>query len=515
MYYVYLLRCSGGSLYAGITTDPGRRLRQHRGELTGGAKFTRSRRGLHFAALWKTKTRQAASRLEWAIKQLTRPQKLRLVAAPHLIPSILPQLAEEFTPIFNEYGGKTMNLTKIDEIFAQTAYVRTGGSPEELRCAEYLSEQCAALGLTAALEPFEVDMATTQEAVLLADGKKITCKGYLCAGSGEVEGPLYYLTGSDRHSLANCRGKIVMIDGYLGYWRYQDLLENGAVGFITYDGHANYADRDIDQRELRSYVSQGRKIPGVNINAKDAIELVRADVKTVKIRLQQEEYKGTSHNVVLELPGEVEETIAFTAHYDSTSLSQGAYDNMSGCVGLLHMAEYFSSHPHRYGLRFLWCGSEERGLLGSKAWVARHPEEVKKTVLNINLDMIGCIMGKFIACCTTEEALTHYIRYFSLEQGFGVEVKQDVYSSDSTPFADAGVPAVSFARIAPNNTATIHNSYDTANLMKAGQMLIDMEFILSFAKRMANAHCCPGAREMPDNMKEKLDIYLCRKRDKQ
>ena len=81
--------------------------------------------------------------------------------------------------------------------------------------------------------------------------------------------------------------------------------------------------------------------------------------------------------------------------------------------------------------------------------------------LNINLDMIGCIMGKFIGCVTGEEKLCHYISYMGSELGFGIEVSQDVYSSDSTPFADKGVPAVSFARLAPGNTATIHNSYDT------------------------------------------------------
>lgn len=91
---------------------------------------------------------------------------------------------------------------------------------------------------------------------------------------------------------------------------------------------------------------------------------------------------------------------------------------------------------------------------------------------------------------------------------------QDVYSSDSTPFADKGIPAVSFARIAPGNTATIHNSYDTMALMKAEHMQQDIDFISAFAHRMANAARCPVERKMPDNMKEKLDIYLCRKRDK-
>lgn len=405
-----------------------------------------------------------------------------------------------------------MDANRIMKMFEDTAYVRTGGSAEELRCAEYLKDCCARMGLEAKLEPFEVDMATIREAVLLVDGERVPCKGYLCAGSAEVEAPFYYLTNTDPYSLSQCRGRIVMIDGYLGYWMYRDILENGAVGFITYDGNANYADFDMDQRELRSFVHKGNKIPGVNINAKSAIALINKDVKTAKIVLEQEEYKADSHNVILDLPGDISDTIVFTAHYDSTSLSQGAYDNMSGSVGLLGIAEYFAANPHRYSLRFIWCGSEERGLLGSKAYCAAHEEELKDIVLNINLDMIGCIMGKFISCVTAEEKLVHYITYLASELGFGITACQDVYSSDSTPFADKGIPAVSFARIAPGNTATIHNSYDTMAVMKGEHMVKDIDFIIAFSRRMACARRCPVAREMPDNMKEKLDIYLTRKR---
>ena len=408
-------------------------------------------------------------------------------------------------------GGNAMNAEQIMKIFADTAYIRTGGSPEELRTAQYLQDKIAGLGLKAEIVPFDVPMSRIQEAVLQVDGVEVTCKGYLCAGSGEVEAPFYYLRDSSPYALSKCRGKIVMIDGYLGYWVYHDLLENGAVGFVTYDGNTNYADRDIDQRELRSYVHNGNRIPGVNINAKDAVELIRKGASTAKITLKQEEYTGQSHNVVLDMPGQVDEYIAFTAHYDSTSLSQGAYDNMSGSLGILGIAEHFVAHPYHYGLRFIWCGSEERGLLGSKAYCADE-EKLKNCVLNINLDMIGCIMGKFISCVTGEEKMCHYISYLGDELGFPVEVKQDVYSSDSTPFADKGVPAVSFARIAPPNTATIHNRYDTMALMKGEQMVLDTDFLIAFAERMANAARCPVAREMPENMKEKLDIYLCRKR---
>ena len=403
------------------------------------------------------------------------------------------------------------------QILKDLAHVRISGTKEEADAAAYLQECCKKMDLEARIEAFPVEMWNIHEAVLMADGKEIPCKGYRCAGSGTVEAPFYYMPNTDACSLSQCKGKIVMIDGGIGYWNYHDLIENGAVGIITYSGNANFADEDIDLRELRSFVregSDGRKIPCVNINAKSAIKLVNQDTQFAKIVLNQDEWMGDSHNVILDLPGEIDEMIVLSAHYDSTPLSQGVYDNMSGSVGLLGIADYFRQHPHRYSLRFVWCGSEERGLLGSKAYVAAHEEDLKKTVLNINLDMIGCIMGKFIACCTSEEKLVHYIEYLSSEMGFGMTARQGVYSSDSTPFADKGIPAVSFARLAPNSTATIHDRYDTMDVMKAEHMAKDIAFITAFTEHMACAKYCPVSKEIPENMKEKLDIYLNRKRDK-
>ena len=367
-----------------------------------------------------------------------------------------------------------MNTLKINQILNDTAYVRLGGREAELKCAKYLQKCCEDIGLKANIEPFEVDLSDIQEVNLIVDGKEIECEGYMCSGNGDVEAPLYYLRGTDPYSLKQCKGKIVLIDGYIRYWTYHDILDNGAVGFITYEGNANYVDEDIMARELRTYVSEGKLIPGVSINAKTAIELVKNDAKMAKIILKQTQYKGMSHNVIVDLPGEIDEYIVFTAHYDSTTCSVGAYDNMSGSIGILDIAEYYAAHPHRYGLRFIWCGSEERGLLGAKAYCSIHENELDKIALNINLDMIGCIMGNFLACCTAEERLVHYIDYFAQESGFGIKSYSGVYSSDSTPFADKGVPAVSFARIAPDNTATIHNRYDTLKVLKAEQLKEDI-----------------------------------------
>lgn len=235
-------------------------------------------------------------------------------------------------------------------------------------------------------------------------------------------------------------------------------------------------------------------------------------VKQIRLEIRQKEYDGESHNVIAELPGKREEWIVLSAHYDTTSLSHGAYDNMSGCAGLLGIMEQMKGKELNYGLRFVFCGSEERGLLGSKAYVRDHEKELRQTVLNINLDMIGTYMGKFIACVSAEEKLTHYISYMAAEVGFPIAAENGVYSSDSTPFADHGVPAVSFARIANGNVAPIHCRYDVKDVMSMEQLQKDIDFLTVFTGRFANAAVCPVAREIPETIRKQLDEYLFRKR---
>ena len=406
-----------------------------------------------------------------------------------------------------------MKLEKMNQIFLDTAFVHAGGSDEELQVAQYFQKECAQLGLEASIEPFEVQMANIKEARLYIDGKEIPCKGYKNSGSGEVEAELYYLRNvEDAYSLKQCKGKIVMIDTIIRHWSFQDIFEHGAVGFITFDGNVHFDNNDIDQKELRAVVGAGKKLLAANINVKDAVEIIRSGAKTAKIVIEQDEYMGESRNVVLDLPGEIDEYIVMTAHYDSVPLANGAYDNMSGAVALLAAAEYFKDHPHRYGLRFVWCGSEERGLLGAKAYCKDHADELAKIVLCVNIDMIGPVMGGFHAVCTTENKLVSYIEYMANEEGFPLSARPGVYSSDSTPFADNGVPAVSFARLAPGNTAAGHCRYDTVEILKMEQLSDDIDFINKFTNRMVNAKQMPVGREIPEKLKTELAEYLLRKR---
>ena len=79
-WWVYLLRCRGGALYTGVTTDLARRLAAHRAG-KGGA-FTRSHLPVQLVYVETRRSRGDALRREHQIKDLPRVAKARLAGAP-------------------------------------------------------------------------------------------------------------------------------------------------------------------------------------------------------------------------------------------------------------------------------------------------------------------------------------------------------------------------------------------------------------------------------------------------
>ena len=76
--YTYILRCSDGSLYTGWTNHLERRVAAH--QSGRGAKYTKSRRPVELVYWEKFSTKAEAMSREAAIKQLSRKDKLALIA---------------------------------------------------------------------------------------------------------------------------------------------------------------------------------------------------------------------------------------------------------------------------------------------------------------------------------------------------------------------------------------------------------------------------------------------------
>jgi len=83
-WYLYLLECTGNTIYTGITTDVARRFAQH---LAGtGAKYTRTRKPLRVLAQVRFETKSEALKAEVAMKRLTSAQKRAFCEASASVP---------------------------------------------------------------------------------------------------------------------------------------------------------------------------------------------------------------------------------------------------------------------------------------------------------------------------------------------------------------------------------------------------------------------------------------------
>jgi putative endonuclease len=74
---VYIVECSDGSLYTGITNNLGKRITAHNDGR--GAKYTKSRRPVKLRYSEPAADRKNASQREYAIKSLRKAEKIQLI----------------------------------------------------------------------------------------------------------------------------------------------------------------------------------------------------------------------------------------------------------------------------------------------------------------------------------------------------------------------------------------------------------------------------------------------------
>lgn len=75
-YFVYIIKCNDNSFYTGITNDLTKRLRQHNGEIVGGAFYTQNKRPVKLVYVEEHFTHLSAARREMEIKKWNRKKKI-------------------------------------------------------------------------------------------------------------------------------------------------------------------------------------------------------------------------------------------------------------------------------------------------------------------------------------------------------------------------------------------------------------------------------------------------------
>lgn len=403
------------------------------------------------------------------------------------------------------------------DLVKRLSFVRYGGTDDELRAANIILEEIEKIGGHGELMPFTVPAFDTVKCSASVNGREIETVPYALGGQfpeGGVDLKIMYAERGcedDYVGIDDLSGTAVIINA-LDLDTYKLLAEKHASAFITINGkwYESSETTDLIPRPLRPRYLELGKVPGFAMRAGDVTEIVRSGAETIHLEMRIREYENTSRDVLAVIPGTADcgESIAVTAHYDSVLVGTGSWDNATGAATIMYLYDYFLKNPPRRTLRFIWCGSEEQGLYGSKAYIEQNEALLGEIKFCFNFDMCGTVLGPNNIKVTGGDDLLHMTQQICRELGYSSVVERRVHSSDSAPFADRGIPAVGISR--GTKTAEIHTRNDVMYPLCPERMADNAEFAAKYIERVANSIVMPVKTGMPEDMKEALDKYFQR-----
>jgi hypothetical protein len=340
--------------------------------------------------------------------------------------------ARATTAIAKVSGDREMN----DDV---NALVRCGarraGSPEGHAAEKFLFEKLVALGLhDVRKEPIAVTAwnanetrftITSEEPSRDVDAFAIPYCAF--TPKGGIEGTLLYADPAKPFFALpdDCRGAIVVTDvefpaldpkllraisvgivdthgdidssAHAATWVrrnwhfYRESVKRGARAFIgilkdqpggTSKMYAPYGFREKDILD--------KPLPGAWVGRDDGAS-IRAIAKaggSARLTITGTRAPGTTHNIVGEIPGTIDETIVISCHHDSPFASP--VEDASGCAVVLALAKKFAHASGRRRIVILFSAGHFYGSIGTRTFLREHKNDiVKNTALEISIEHIA------------------------------------------------------------------------------------------------------------------------------
>ncbi len=396
------------------------------------------------------------------------------------------------------------------EIVKRLSFVRPSGTSECEHASDIIADEVKSLGGTAMFEKFSLDYFQVDRAVFRVTEpyqKDYTVTGVGYSGNISGDFKFQYVERATEYDLDGVDGGIVMVNK-LDREHYSAVVNSPAEGFIAVSGkfYDTPDNSDLAQGKLGRKIREVGVKPGFLVRTADGIEMVKNGASAVYCELEQHEIKVETKNVVSMIRGSEypEEYITLSAHYDSVEVGVGAYDNATGVAALLALYRYFMENKPKRTLVFIWCGAEERGLLGSQEFVKKHPDIMEKTKFEVNFDLIGCAIGYDGVSIAAAESVCEFMRKFAADRRHSFDVRRHAASSDSTSFADVGIPSFNFYRY---GEADIHNRHDILFPLFEKTLGPTVEFVRDFIVE-CDREVVPFDTVMPEDMAEEVRKYL-------
>jgi carboxypeptidase Q len=324
-------------------------------------------------------------------------------------------------------GGSPATSRLIGEVFAngrQLDYLsmlsdevgsRLTGTAGARRAEQVMEEEMKRLGLVnVRREPFTVPVSWERGAArgwLASQGNRplgVASYTWTPGTPGAIEGEVVEVGAGRPEDVQRMRGKLngaialatpagetldaVIYNFYRTPLLARELKEAGAAALLIASDkqHAMLYTAPVD------FNARVAALPALSIAREDVglIQRLLGQGRPVRVRLDVQNKLGPAfeaNNVMGEIRGRErpDEILVVGAHLDSNDLGPGALDNAAGCGAVMEAARAIKAlgvAPRRT-VRFVLFMGEEEGMLGSNAYVARHREEMDRTVAAVIMDV--------------------------------------------------------------------------------------------------------------------------------
>jgi Zn-dependent M28 family amino/carboxypeptidase len=231
----------------------------------------------------------------------------------------------------------------------------------------------------------------------------------------------------------------------------------GIKAWMTESAARDLAKRGGQDLDALRKAASGRGFKAVNLGVRAAATL------------QQRSARKTASNVVAKLVGtNAQQAIVFTSHWDhfgirdpqpgdakdADRIFNGAYDNASGCAGLIEVARAMARAPQKpaRSMLFVFVTAEESGLLGSEYFVSHPPMPPAQMAANLNVDGLNYLgpTRDMVQLGSDRSTLGPMLEAILKQRGrtLGQDLHPErgyFFRSDHFPFAKLGVPALSIS----------------------------------------------------------------------
>jgi hypothetical protein len=213
--------------------------------------------------------------------------------------------------------------------------------------------------------------------------------------------------------------------------------------------------QDIVEKRLGAYASKNDK-------REPAVRKIFEDAGCGEEKLTEQPVKGLkAPNLICTLPGVTGVVIVVGAHFDLVEAGDGVIDNWSGASLLPSLYQGIASVPRRHTFRFVAFSGEERGLVGSKAYVRELGKTHEQVIAMVNMDTLGLAETEVWASHADPKLLQLMdIVATSLKLPVSGVNAERVGSTDSEPFREKKIPAITIHSLTQQTLNVLHSPKD-------------------------------------------------------